>query len=55
MIAQEGHRMGLQGQADGLIIVHDMLGERHRRQLRGLAFVTLVAGFGISEQRQIGR
>ena len=49
MLAQEGHRMRLQRQPDGLVIVHDMLGERHRRQLRRLNFQSFVLRFRIGE------
>ena len=55
MLAQEAHRVRLQAEADGLIIVHDMLGERHGGELRRLAFRAFVARLGISEQRQVGR
>ena len=47
--------MRFQGQADGLVVVHDMLAERHRRELRRLGFAAFVPGLGMSEQRQVGR
>ena len=55
MFAQEAHRVRFQAEADGLVIVHDMLAERHRRELRRLGFRALVARLGIGEQRQVGR
>ena len=55
MLAQKAHRVLFEAEADGLVIVHNMLGERHGRQLRGLAFNTFIARLGISEQRQVRR
>ena len=45
MFAKEVHRVRLQAEADGLVIGHDMLGERHGRKAP-LVVRTLVAGVG---------
>ena len=42
MLTKEVHRVRLQAEADRLIVVHDMLGERHRRKLSRFGFQAFV-------------
>jgi len=55
MLAQEGHRMRLQRQPNGLVIVHDMLGQGHGGKHRRFVFQAFVARVRMREQRQVGR
>ena len=55
MFAQEPHRVRLQRQARGLVIVHHMLGQRHGRKLSRHLLRPFVASVRMREQGQVGR